>query len=106
MRTDKEVFLATDCPENTLPWLTCMVKQTALLWDHMRLQGPVSTRSLKMEYTLPFGISIEGEIAMQGVSLRAGSGYLQFLKCLAHNLKFMVGVELSTGLDNTPEAMT
>ena len=42
---------------------------------------------------------------MQGVILRADGGYLQFLKCLAHNLKFMVGVELSTGLGNTAEAV-
>ena len=46
-------------------------------------------------YALPFEIKIEPFVSIGDIRLKEGPEYLQFLKCLAHEVKFMMGFEFS-----------
>ena len=92
---EKEVVeLNNDCPESTLPWLTILIREIAQLWEYMKQE--TAKRKEKMpNYTLPFPIVLEPEISIGKIPLKAGPGYDQVLKCLTHDLKFLVSFEFS-----------
>ena len=86
--------LNNDCPESTLPWLTILIRETAELWQYMK-QETVKKGDKMSNFTLPFQIVLEPEISIGKLALKAGPGYDQVLKCLTHDLKFLVSFEFS-----------
>jgi hypothetical protein len=81
--------------EETLPWLELMVRETTLVWEHIKQEVGAGGGD---SYRLPFGMALQPEVAIEGVPLRAGSGYLRFLKSYTHNLKFLVSFDFSVRL--------
>ena len=83
--------LSCSSPESTLPWLSVVIRETEALWTHIRKEVMGGRQGL----SLPFAIRVDPEVAVGDIGLRAGPGYPQLLKCLAHELKFLVSVEFS-----------
>jgi len=81
----KNVPFNCSSPESTLPWLSLVIKETHALWGHIKSEVIEDSRlGSSKGLSLPFPISLEPEISVGDIFLRAGSAYLQLLKCLAH----------------------
>ena len=67
-----------------------MIRETEALWNHIKKEAEG-----RQGLSLPFAIGVDPEPSVGDIGLRAGPGYPQLLKCLAHDLKFLVGLEFS-----------
>jgi len=65
---EKEMKIDTSSPEATVPWLTYLARQLVSLTEYLRQQ----TEDPKNHYNMRFKWKAEGDIAVEGITLKEG----------------------------------